>query len=290
MTESADPVRSRRSLLAASLGGLAALVGHALGRPADAQAANGDPVVLGTDMTATSVTTIRNKTNVSGVLQLDSLGTAFSAVSSSEAANAIQGESNGANGVGVWGRSAFGYGIGGLSDGGIGVDGRSEGGTGVYGTSASSEDPAIVGRSYGGSAGLFGFAGGGAPPAAPQDTGVYGFATGYALRPASAAVGVHGRATAGTGVLAQADQAGTALRVYGKATFSRSGILTIGAGKASISKSVAGLTSGSLVFAVVRTGDGKAWVRKVKPFSGSFTVYLNKVLSSTTTVSWIAFG
>ena len=53
---------------------------------------------------------------------------------------------------------------------------------------------------------------------------------------------------------------------------------------------MSGLTSGSLVFAVIQTGDGRAWVRKVKPVSGKFTVYMNKAVSSTTTVAWIAFG
>ena len=121
--------------------------------------------------------------------------------------------------------------------------------------------------------------------AALSATGVFGFAA-----QDSAAVGVHGRSTVGTGVRAQADVAGTALRVEGKATFSRSGVVTVAAGKSSATKSVVGLTSSSLVFAVIRTGDGQAFVRKVQPTAGSFTVYVNKVLSSTTTIAWIAFG
>lgn len=91
-------------------------------------------------------------------------------------------------------------------------------------------------------------------------------------------------------MLAQADQGGTALHVNGKASFSRSGVLSIAVGKSSIGKSVAGLTSTSLVFAVVQTGDGTAWVRKVAPASGKFTVYLNRTLATASTVAWIALG
>ena len=101
---------------------------------------------------------------------------------------------------------------------------------------------------------------------------------------------MHGRSSVGTGVLAQADQGGTALHVDGKATFSRSGVVSIAVGKSSISKSVAGLTSSSLVFAVVQTGDGQVWVRKVAPAAGKFTIYLNKTLGTATTIAWMALG
>lgn len=287
MTESAGN-RSRRSVLVASLGGLAAVVAHAF-RPPSALASDGDPVIVGEEVSATDTTTIRNLTTSSGVFHVHSeLGTAISGVG--YGGNGVQGESGGVNGAGVWGYNPSGAGVAGESVSGNGVYGNATAGTGVYAHNSSLDQPAMLGWGSSGGAGVFGFAGQGVPPTAPLDTGIYGLATGYAQRPASAAVGVHGNATVGTGVLAQADAAGTALRVLGKATFSSSGVLTIAAGKGSASKSVSGLTSNSLVFAVVRTGGSGVWVRKVTPKAGGFTVYLNKAAGTTATITWIAFG
>jgi hypothetical protein len=171
------------------------------------------------------------------------------------------------------------------------VYGKSQSGVGVYASSASWGLPAIVGRGYGGAAGVLGYSGASDPvDTAPLDTGVYGYATGYEQRPAAEAIGVYGRATQGTAVYAHADPAGTALRVNGRASFSRSGLVSVSAGRTSVSKTVAGMTSSSLVFAVVKTGDGGAWVRKAATTTGKFTVYLNKAASTTTTVAWFALG
>lgn len=155
----------------------------------------------------------------------------------------------------------------------------------MFAYSLSSSEPALIANSGSDRAGVFGYSGIIASPTAPAKTGVYGLAT-----QDSSATGVRGRSTIGTGVHAEADSAGTALKVTGKATFSRSGVITLAAGKSSTTKSVTGLTSGSLVFAVVRTGDGSAFVRKVRPSSGLFKIYMNKSVSRVTTVSWIAFG
>src|SRR5512146_532720 len=51
--------RSRRAILAAGVGGAIATVASALGRPAPARAANGDPMLLGVSSNAaTSVTSL----------------------------------------------------------------------------------------------------------------------------------------------------------------------------------------------------------------------------------------
>lgn len=286
-----DPTipRSRRTILAATAGGFAALLAHAFGGPRTVDATDGDPLVVGQENSATVATVLRNNsTNQPGFLVETQAASAIHGKASG--GNGVEGEAGGVNAAGVWGSNPSGQGVAGMSISGSGVYGSSQAATGVYGFSASLDQPAILARGSSGGAGVFGFAGEGAPPAAPLDTGIYGLATGYSLRSPSQAVGVHGRATVGTGVRAQAGAGGTALRVDGKAVFSRSGVLTVRAGTSSRSLSVAGLTAGSHVFAVVRGGDGKAWVRKVRPGAGSFTVLLNKNASRATTVTWIAFG
>lgn len=282
-------LRSRRQVLAAAIGGLAGAAAGALGRPSVAVATDGQPLVVGQNNTASETTVLRNTTTVAPGLIVET-GAASAIHGKANGANGVEGEALGENVAGVWGFSSEGYGTSGMSNGGTGVYGSSQSATGVYAFSASWTKPALVARGSDGGAGVFGFAGVGAPPDAPLDTGVYGLATGYPTRQASAAVGVHGRSSVGTGVLAQADAGGTALRVVGKAVFSRSGTVTLAAGKSSITKSVAGLSSASLVFAVVRSGAGGVWVRKVAPTNGSFTVYLNKAVSSSTLVNWIAFN
>jgi hypothetical protein len=112
-------------------------------------------------------------------------------------------------------------------------------------------------------------------------SGVYGLndGTGY---------GVAGRATntdGGTGVLGdapnsasgigvEADSAtGTALNVQGKATFSRSGIVTVQAGKDFRTVTVAGVTTASMILATSQQNKG-VYVRAAVPGTGSFTIRL----------------
>ena len=232
---SGNDVRSRRRILAVALGAVGAAIAQTLGRPTVAQAADGDPVVAGEIVTASTTTQI----HVSGIygalaVQADGAGAdAFAAVNTGGGGGGVYGQSSGTNSSGVRG----------FSDIGIGIQGGSTTGTGVYG---------------------FG--------------------------PNGVSVGVHGQAYNGTGVLAQAGSDGTALKVMGRAAFSQSGRATIAAGASSVSRSVAGATASSLVFAVVQTGDASTWVRKVAPGNGKFTVLLNKTVSIPTTVAWIVLG
>ncbi|HEY8168820.1 MAG TPA: hypothetical protein VIF84_08895 [Candidatus Limnocylindrales bacterium] len=294
MSDITAPSSSRRALLAAAIGAAAAGIAQAVGRPLAARAAEGDPVIAGQEVTAGSTTTIRNTTTDSPVFTVYSngAGVAIAGQSQGSATNGVQGIADGENSSGVWGYSAGGTGVTGFGDHFVGVLGRSTNAIAVYGDSASGGQPAVVARATGGAAGLVAVSGQTLTPIddAPLDTGVYGYAAGTDGRPASAAVGVLGRSTSGTGVHARANAEGTALRVTGRAAFDRSGTLTLASGTSKASKNVAGLTSASLVFAVVRSGDGDVWVRKVLPSNGSFTVYMNKAVSSSTKVNWIAFG
>ena len=110
--ETAVP-RSRRALLAASLGGLAALAAQALGRPALVRAENEYVRVGGEYSTATSVTKIENTANNSTVLWGASGGSGAGVYGTSDSGVGVVGYSGSAGGV--YGESDSGYGLRGYS-------------------------------------------------------------------------------------------------------------------------------------------------------------------------------
>ena len=138
--------------------------------------------------------------------------------------------------------------------GGTGVVGI--GGWGVYGYG----DVGVVGDSFPGATGLYGHVGAEAPAIPPPSVAVY----------ASAPSTAH-----------------TALRVNGKASFSRSGKLTIGAGRSSIGKTLAGVTTSSLVIATLQTYRAGVYVAAATPALGSFRIRLNKAVTGSTVVVWM---
>jgi hypothetical protein len=105
---------------------------------------------------------------------------------------------------------------------------------------------------------------------------------------------------AGRGNLAENTAGGTALKVAGTAlltgsttfsgatTFGRSGVLTVAAGKATVTRSGVALTAASLVLATLQQNVAGVYVRAAVPsVSGSsFTVYLNKAVPAGTKVAW----
>jgi hypothetical protein len=121
--------RSRRAMIVGALGGVVALAAQALGRPLEARAANGDPLLAGQSKTATAATGVSTDT-----------GNGFEG-KTSDAASGVYGEANGAGGYGVGARSLGGTGILGITQGGggnygvwgKGFEGFSTGGTGVWG-------------------------------------------------------------------------------------------------------------------------------------------------------------
>jgi hypothetical protein len=102
--------------------------------------------------------------------------------------------------------------------------------------------------------------------------------------------GVHGRATAagGVGVLAENTGGGTALRVAGPAAFSRSGVLTIAAGKSSGTVTGVTLTAASLVLATVQQNLSGVNVRAavLNVTGSSVTINLSKAPSASAKVAW----
>ncbi|MEO7117862.1 MAG: hypothetical protein ABIZ34_02695 [Candidatus Limnocylindrales bacterium] len=206
--------------------------------------------------------------------------------------SAVFGENTGGGGYGVVGRTnaelrpgvwgdniGGGNGVYGLSNGTLasGVYGsNSSGGYGVAGRTGSSVRAATLGDNTGSGPGVAGESAAG--------TGVLGISHG------SGAAGVSGDATAsnGIGILARASGSGTALSVIGTAKFSRSGTLTIPAGAKSVTVSGVALGSASLILATLQAYRAGVAVAAVVPHvaSGSFTIYLTKVVTSRTKVAW----
>jgi hypothetical protein len=113
--------QSRRALLGGAIGGLAALVANALGRPAIVAAHDPDDVRLGTDNSTAGFTIVQCTT---------------------EGGNGFQGT---AHGDGSWG-------LVGNSDTGVGVYGLGGTGTGVYGTTGDGGNSVVGEKTTAGSA------------------------------------------------------------------------------------------------------------------------------------------
>ena len=145
--------------------------------------------------------------------------------------------------------------------------------TGVYGWSPTAGSPDGFGTGVWGDS---------------EDVGVYG--SGVLGVWGDANIGVRGSGgIGGVGVQALgASDTELALQVSGKVRFSRSGRATIGAGKSSVKVTRAGMTSSSRVFAVLHSNRAGRYVRAVVPTTGSFTVYLNTTVTSSTYVAWFA--
>lgn len=255
MLSKADTPRSRRALLLAAAGSAAALAASAA-LPLTAAAVDPDDVVK----------EINNPTTVTTAI------TASGADSTAIAGNATG--------------TGSGYGMLGTSVGGGGVVGWSvsppdaswflpaiTGYTGVFGSAPMHPDPAIAATGVWGDSpdiGVFGSGG----------TGVVGY--GF--------VGVEGDANSNVGSIGVWAWAPTtsqlALKVTGKVRFSRSGRQAMASGKASVTKTLAGVTTTSKVFAVLATSETGRYVRAVVPAAGKFTIYLNTTLTSSAVVSW----
>jgi hypothetical protein len=256
MSLDATVPRSRRALLGAAIGAGVATVASALGRPAPVRALDPNDVVLGASNIETATTTISNTTATKGF-----------------AATAIRATSAGGYGVhgvgkvaGIFGQGADATadGVTGTSTAGIGVGGVSDTGVGSIGY-AVQDGAGVVGRSWSV-----------APerdslPAQPTKVGVYGEAY----------------QAGGVGGYFKSASSGTALAVSGKAKFSRSKRVNIGAGKSSLKVYLTGVTSSSLVFAVLHSNRSGLYVRAVIPSSGYFTIYLNK--ATTYSTNYVAY-
>lgn len=186
--------------------------------------------------------------------------------------------SGGVYGVDARGKTAV-LAVGDASSGSVGVSasGSANGvyaaanGTGVFGYGTT-------GVSGQGSTGVYGK---GTENGVQADGGTFGvFATGteYGVYARGTAHGVYGEATAvgGAGVDAAGSSGALALRVTGKATFSRSGVVTVGAGTAAKTVTLSGVSASSMILATAQQSSSvsvKAAVPAV-PSNGSFRILL----------------
>jgi hypothetical protein len=254
MTDNASAPRSRRALLAAAAGGAAALAASAA-LPLTTIAASGDPVLLGDENTATATrTSITNSTDNIDAFTAAAAGTGVG----------LTGSSTGGAGIVGWSISSSPY----LSP----ADGAY---TGIYGWSPAGTVDGPVGVGVVGQSDDWGVYGNGT-------VGVYGYGTyGVVGESASTAAGVTAFARSATDL---------ALDVVGKVRFSRSGRSSIAAGKSTKTVTLAGVSSSSRVFAVLHSNRSGRYVRAVVPTSGSFKIYLNSTVSSSTYVAWFVLN
>jgi hypothetical protein len=262
--------RTRRALLTGGIGGLAALLASALGRPLPAAAGSDGDVVLGAANLTSATTLLRNGTTTypplkgsaskadgvmgesdaashAGVRGLGTSHDAYGVFGSNEAT--LTAGCLGGSDVGAAGSAFDGYGVWGDSSSGIGVYGKSSFGSAILGLSGASDRAASVGHAERDGAGLFGFSGGMSDPlpAIAAKTGVYGRATQDATSSgvrglSTVGRGVYGQATSGQGVRGSATSgtggffaatSGYALRTSGRLKAEQvSGIATIPKGTA----------------------------------------------------------
>jgi len=253
MTDVSVP-RSRRALLAAAAGGAAALAASAA-LPLTTLAADGGPVVLGTAANdATTTTGIANTPPNIDAFTAAAAGTGFG----------LTGSSTGGAGIVGWSISASPY----LTP----ADGAY---TGIYGWAPAGTVDGPVGVGVLGQSDDWGVFGNGT-------VGVYGYGTfGVVGESASTAAGVTAYARSATDL---------ALDVVGKVRFSRSGRSSVAAGQSTKTVSLAGVSSSSRIFAVLHSNRSSRWVRAVVPATGSFKIYLNGTVSSSTYVAWFVLN
>jgi hypothetical protein len=256
MTDNASVPRSRRALLAAAAGGAAALAASAA-LPLTAVATDPNDVALG----------MNNVPNPMGTTSVDTTIAAD--------VTAFVGKAFG-NGFGLHGSSTGAAGVFGWSvSPPPSFDPVNTAYTGIYGWSPAAPTAGMVGVGVVGESDDWGVFGGGT-------VGVYGYGTyGVVGESSSTAAGVTAYAKSNTDL---------ALDVVGKVRFSRSGRVSIAAGQSTKVVYLAGVNSSSRVFALIHSNRSGRWVRAVVPTTGSFKIYLNTTVSSTTYVAWFVLN
>src|SRR5262245_22679173 len=122
MAIDASVPRSRRAILAAGIGGLAASAAHALGRPPSVLATDGQPIIQGQTNTGTlgTVVAVANTTALQGVTDAPT-GNSYG----------VRGRSTSTSGAGVVGQvtatSGLNYGVRGYASSSLGAGVRGEG-------------------------------------------------------------------------------------------------------------------------------------------------------------------
>jgi hypothetical protein len=216
----------------------------------------GQPLVLGCfDNTASSETGIY-------LAQDNAIGFAVHETGSGSSIVGVAGLVS--TGSGIYGYSSVGNGVFGVGNGN-GVWGHSFTGTGVYGdTEAAGAQNGVYGHANDSNgSGVYG-----------QNDGTGFGVAGVSTNP-SGGDGVLGdeQSPTGVGVEAESSGGGIALHVAGKAVFTRSGIVTVAAGKSSLVVPLSGVATSSMVLATCQQS-ASVYVKAAVPATGSFTIRL----------------
>jgi hypothetical protein len=271
MRELVDGVpRSRRAILAGALAAAAGALAQAIALPGRVLAAapdDGQPITIGKLHDLSVLTTLQNTSNNLAMLKVVHAG----------AGTPVWAKT--ASGTGLLAESTDGYAISAGSTENTGVFAGSQHGEGLIAESHATARAAVVASGQGGSTAMLAHAGGaGTAPQPRANTGVMGTAIG---------TGTGGYFTSETG---------HAIRVAGKASFSRAGRASVPANRSYVDITVpGGIVAESAVIATLQAQRGTACVTSVRlnyPSAGKARIYLNKVASTTasTPVAWFVIG
>jgi hypothetical protein len=274
----AETRQTRRALLTAAASGAAALAANAALGASVVKAVGEPPLLMGVSNSpstpaSTALGTALALGTVLDVTNADTTGPNKAIQGNSATGTGLAGYSTSGGSAGVYGAAGddsaapsdtsltgvFGYGVAG--------DGVTTFGAGVWG---DSPDFGVYGS---GGTGVVGDGG-------TDGWGVYGWS--------SSSYGVYGESSTGNALMG-VSASGYGLYVEGKVKFAtRSGRSpSIAKGKTSWVKTLAGVTSSSIVIAVLQQAETGTWVRAAVAGSGKFTVYFNKALPTSSVVGWM---
>ena len=171
--------------------------------------------------------------------------------------------------------------------------GNSTNGIGVYGTTSGNAPQAGVYGDDGspdGAYGVYGFSHVGVAVYGEGTSGAYGVYGNSTI-----SIGVLGNSESGTGVSATSSE-GYALQVSGTAQFkgtvqfSSSGVATVAGGDKTVTVTLAGITTSSIVLATIQKPQAGTAIEAAKPTTGSFTITLTKTAIADIPVGWFVIG
>lgn len=255
---------TRRALLGGAGLAAAVVVAEAVLPPA-AQAADGDPILAGRENHARFPTSLINDGDYGDALYLRASfvdGGALIAENYSPTEPAIEATAQQNHGIVGESRSEYYGGVTGRnSSGGTGVSG-----SGTIGVSGSGVRWGVEGRS-----------------SEATGTGVYGWNDGGGFgvggesdQPGGTAVMGTALGVGGVALRGVSTNRGTALKVEGKARFSRSGKKTIQAGSLGATVTLAGVNAASLILATLQQHAAGFTVESAVADADSFTIWLNQ--------------
>jgi hypothetical protein len=242
----------RRALLAAGAAGVAAVAAQAIAAPAKVLAVNGDPVLAGGVVSATAPTII-GSTGSDGLQGASTVGDGVVGASTAPLKSGVYAFNTNAAGHGLFGRNTNSLNIG-------------------Y---VAGPNHAVWGEGH---------------KAFPAIHGVHVVANNPGVMGVNSVNTTWGTLGGISGVGAYAPNNLWALAVAGKATFSRSGVLTIPKNAQYAKVTDVALTTASFVIATLVQYRSGVWVSAAVPnvAADSITIYLNKKATLATKVGWIA--